>query len=488
MSAEAPSEVLRLDAVELVRRLKARELSCVELMEATLKRIDALNPTFNAIVALRGRDELLGEARAKDSGPAGGALFGLPLAVKDLAAAKGMPMTMGSPLLERFVPSEDSIFVERLRAAGAILIGKTNTPEFGLGSQTYNPVYGATRNAYDPALTAGGSSGGAAVALALKMVALSDGSDYGGSLRNPAGWNNVYALRPSIGRVPGDGREAWLPSMAVNGPMARNPADLALLLSVMAGHDPREPLSLAGDGGEFASPLRGLEKHVHIAWGADWNGAFPCEQGVLALCEQALKVFERIGCVVEPAVPDFSFDELWEAFVRLRCWQASANLAPYWNDPARRKFMKPEAQWEVECGAKLSAFDISAASAARTRFTHAMRRFLGGYDFLVLPTAQVFPFPVETHWPPEIAGRAMATYHEWMKCAVPASMMGGPAVAAPAGFDPRGRPMGIQIIGRNRAELDCLRLVAAYHEAARPDLQEPRAIRIRAASPANAIQ
>ncbi len=472
MSAEASSEVFRLDAVELVRRLKARELSCVELMEATLERIDTLNPTFNAIVALRGRDELLAEAKAKDSAPAGGALFGLPLAVKDLAAARGMRMTMGSPLLERFVPSEDSIFVERLRAAGAILIGKTNTPEFGLGSQTYNPVYGATRNAYDPALAAGGSSGGAAVALALRMVALSDGSDYGGSLRNPAGWNNVYGLRPSIGRVPGDGREAWLPSMGVNGPMARNPADLALLLSVMAGYDPREPLSLEGDGAEFAARLGEPRKALRIAWAADWNGAFPCEQGVLALCEQALKVFERLGYVVEPAVPDFSFDELWEAFVRLRCWQASANLLPYWNDPASRKLLKPEAQWEVECGAKLSAFDISAASAVRTRFTHAMRRFLGDYDFLVLPTAQVFPFPVETHWPQEIAGRRMATYHEWMKCAVPASMMGSPALAAPAGFDPRGLPMGIQIIGRHRAELDCLRLAAAYHEAARPDLSE----------------
>ena len=283
MSAEASSEVFRHDAVELVRRLKARELSCVELMEATLKQIDALNPTFNAIVALRSREECLAEAKAKDAGPTCGVLFGLPLAVKDLAAATGMRMTMGSPLLERFVPSEDSIFVERLRAAGAIFIGKTNTPEFGLGSQTYNPVHGATRNAYDPALTAGGSSGGAAVALALRMVALSDGSDYGGSLRNPAGWNNVYGLRPSIGRVPGDGREAWLPSMGVNGPMARNPVDLALLLSVMAGYDPREPLSLEGNGAEFAARLGEPRKALRIAWAADWNGAFPCEHGVLAV-------------------------------------------------------------------------------------------------------------------------------------------------------------------------------------------------------------
>jgi amidase len=474
MTPSVSSEVFRLDALDVVQRLRTRQLSCVELMDATLKRIDALNPTFNAIVARRSRDECLAEARTKDSGPASGALFGLPLAVKDLAAVKGIPMTMGSPLLQGFVPSEDSVFVERLRAAGAIIIGKTNTPEFGLGSQTFNPVYGATRNAYDPALTAGGSSGGAAVALALRMVALSDGSDYGGSLRNPAGWNGVYGFRPSIGRVPSDGREAWLPSMAVNGPMARNPADLALLLSVMAGYDQREPLSLAGDGREFAAPIRALKKGLRIAWAADWNGALPCEDGVLAVCEHALKVLERLGCVVEPAIPDLSFDELWEAFVRLRHWQASADLLPFWNDPAKRKLLKPEAQWEVECGSKLTAFDISAASSVRTRWTHTMQRFLGQYDFLVLPTAQVFPFSVETRWPASIAGRAMGTYHEWMKCVVPATMMGGPTLAAPAGFGQRGLPMGIQIIGPNRAELDCLSLAAAYHEAARPDLSESR--------------
>jgi amidase len=240
----------------------------------------------------------------------------------------------------------------------------------------------------------------------------------------------------------------------------------------MAGYDQREPLSLTGDGSEFAAPLGAPKKGLRIAWAADWNGALPCEDGVLAVCEQALKVFERLGCVVEPAIPDFSFDELWDAFVRLRHWQASANLLPFWNDPAKRKLLKPEAQWEVEHGLKLSAFDISAASATRTRWTHTMQRFLGQYDFLVLPTAQVFPFPVETHWPAAIAGRAMTTYHEWMKCVVPATMMGGPTLAAPAGFDPRGLPMGIQIIGRNRAELDCLSLGAAYHEAARPDLNE----------------
>jgi amidase len=476
MDPYSATNPLDLDANALLALLRGRELSCVELISATLDCVAALNPTFNAVIALRSRDTLLTEARQKDAESAKGVLFGLPIAIKDLSAAKGLPMTMGSPILKDFMPPEDSIFVERLRAAGAIVIGKTNTPEFGLGSQTYNLLHGATRNAYEPRLTAGGSSGGAAVALALGMLALADGSDYGGSLRNPAGWNNVYGLRPSIGRVPNDGRDGWLPSMGVNGPMARNPSDLAVLLSVMAGHDLREPLSLEGDGSAFAASLANDPKGTRIAWAADWNGALPCEPGVLDVCEQALKTFESLGCSVVPAVPEFSLDALWDAWVTLRHWQVGANLAPFWNDPALRSKLKPEAQWEVELGAKLSAFDISAASATRTRWSHALTGFFERYDFLVLPTAQVFPFAVEIHWPNEIAGTRMTTYHEWMKCVVPGTMSGGPTLAAPAGFDARGLPMGLQLIGRNRAELACLRLAWAYHEAARPDRRRPRAI------------
>ena len=476
MPSPSANNPLDLDAVALLALLRERKLSAAELMAATLDWIAALNPSFNAIIALRDRDGLMAEARRKDAGAPEGALFGLPLAIKDLSAAKGLPMTMGSPLLKAFVADADSIFVERLRAAGAIFIGKTNTPEFGLGSQTYNPLHGATRNAYDPALTSGGSSGGAAVALALRMLALADGSDYGGSLRNPAGWNNVYGLRPSIGRVPNDGREAWLPSMGVNGPMACNPSDLALMLSVMAGYDAREPLSCEGDGGACAGPLANDPRGVRIAWAADWNSALPCEPGVLEVCEQALKTFESLGCVVEPAVPDFPLDALWEAWVTLRHWQVGANLAPFWNNPALRGQMKPEAQWEVERGAGLSAFDVSAASAVRTRWTHALAAFFERHDFLILPTAQVFPFPVETHWPAEIAGQPLRSYHEWMKCVAPATMAGGPALGAPAGFDSRGRPMGIQIIGPNRAELACLRLAWAYHRASGLEAIRPSAL------------
>jgi amidase len=458
------ADLLDLDAVALALALRSRKVPCVELMRATLDRIEALNPVFNSIIALRDPEALIAEARERDGEPARGPLHGVPIAVKDLAAAKGLPMTMGSPILEDFVADADSIFVERLRAAGALIIGKTNTPEFGLGSQTYNPVHGPTRNAYDPALTAGGSSGGAAVALALRMLPIADGSDYGGSLRNPAGWNNVYGFRPSIGRVPSDGRDVWQPSMGVNGPMARNPADLALMLSVMAGYDPRDPLSF-GDGNAFAAPLESDVRGLRVAWLGDWDGALPCEAGVLAVCEEALKTFEAIGCVVERAAPDFSLDALWRAWVTLRHWHVASALAPIADTPAKRALLKPEAAWEANEGAKLRASDISAASAVRTHWHHALLAFFARYDFLMLPTAQVFPFPVEIHWPAEIAGRRMGTYHEWMKCVVPATMAGGPALAAPAGFNEEGLPIGVQIIGRNRDELGCLRLAWAYDKA-----------------------
>jgi amidase len=375
------SELLDLNAVALSSALRSRKASCAELMSATLDRIEALNPAFNAIVALRDRQALLAEARMRDAEPARGPLHGFPLAVKDLSAAKGLPMTMGSPILKDFVADADSIFVERLRAAGAVIIGKTNTPEFGLGSQTFNPVYGPTRNAYDPALTAGGSSGGAAVALALRMLPVADGSDYGGSLRNPAGWNNVYGFRPSIGRVPNDGREVWLPSMGVNGPMARNPADLALMLSVMAGYDPREPLSIAGEGSEFAAPLESDVKGQRIAWAGDWGGALPYETGVLEICEQALKTFEALGCPVEHAAPDFSLEALWRAWVTLRSWQVASVLAPLADSPAARALLKPEAAWEIDECSKLSASDLSSASAVRTRWHHAVLAFFQRYDF-----------------------------------------------------------------------------------------------------------
>ncbi len=467
--ATPASDIVMMDAVALAGAIRARQVSCVEVMTAYLDHIEKLNPKVNAIVALQDRAGLLAQARERDAqlarGDAVGPLHGLPQAVKDLTPVMGIPMTQGSPILKDFMPPADSVLAERLRKAGAIMIGKTNTPEFGLGSHTYNPVYGATRNPYDLTRSAGGSSGGAAVALALRMLPVADGTDYGGSLRNPAGWNNVFGFRTSFGRVPADGRDAWLPSMGVGGPMARNVADLALLLSVQAGYDARAPLSLEGDGTIFRGPLAADLRGKRIAWVGDYGGHVPYEPGVLDVCMAALKVFESFGCVVEEAQPDYPIEAVWHAFVRLRAWQTGGTLLAFYNDPAKRALMKPEAIYEVESGFKLSAYDITAASAVRSEWYHAVRRFFERYDYFIVPTAQLFPFDIDTLWPREIAGRKMETYHEWMKGVLPVTMAGSPALAVPAGFGERGLPIGIQIVGPNHAELACLQLAYAYDTA-----------------------
>ena len=468
-AAIRPSELVMMDAVGLASAIRSRKVSCVEVMTAYLDHIEKLNPKVNAIVALEDRAALLAQSHERDTqlarGELMGPLHGLPHAVKDLAAVNGIRMTLGSPILKDFVPSADSIMVERLRRAGAIFIGKTNTPEFGLGSHTYNPVYGITRNAYDQSRSAGGSSGGAAVSLALRMLPVADGSDYGGSLRNPAGWNNVFGFRTSYGLVPPDARDVWLPSMGVVGPMARNVADLALLLSVQAGYDARVPLSMAGDGTRFQGRLEKDFRGKRLAWAGDFKGYLPFEPGVLDVCKGALKTFDSMGCIVEEAQPDYSIEAVWRAWLRLRAWQSGGGLLAYYNDPAKRALMKPEAIFEVESGLKLTAFDVTAASVVRTEWYQAVRRFFERYDYFILPTAQVFPFDAESHWPQEIAGKKMETYHEWMKCVLPITMSGCPALAAPAGFNDAGLPIGIQIVGPNQADLTCLQLAYAYDTA-----------------------
>jgi len=460
------NDIVTLDATTLAAAIHTRKVSCVEVMAAYLDHIAAVNPQVNAIVALQDRDALLAQARERDDqlahGESMGPLHGFPHAVKDLQAVKGIRTTQGSPILKDFVPAADSLMVERLRKAGAIFIGKTNAPEFGLGSHTYNPVYGITRNAYDPAKSAGGSSGGAAVSLALRMLPVADGSDYGGSLRNPSGWNNVMGFRTSIGRIPYDSRDTWLPTMSVTGPMARNVTDLAMLLSVQAGYDARVPLSLDGDGSVFQRRLDGSFKGTRIAWVGDFKGHTPCEPKIIEVCRKAARSFESLGCTVEEAIPEFDLDAVWKAVIRLRAWQSGGTLLAFYQDPAKRALLKPEAVYEIETGLKQSAYEITAASVVRNDWTQAVRRFFERYDYFIAPTAQVFPFDVAQHWPQEIAGLKMQTYHEWMKAALLITMCGSPALAVPAGFNDQGLPIGIQLVGPNRQEFNLLRLAFAY--------------------------
>jgi amidase len=469
-------DYLECDAKELAGVIAAQDLSAEDLMAATLDRIEALNPRFNAIVALRDRETLLSEAREKDEAVRRGAplgpLHGLPIAIKELVDVQGLPTTAGFLPLKGTIAGKDGLMTARIRSTGALIIGKTNVPEFGMGSYSFNPVYGATHNAYDERLSAGGSSSGAAVALALRMLSIADGSDFGGSLRNPAGWNNVYGFRPSAGVTPREEPDAWTSSMLVLGPMARSVEDLALLLSVQAGYDELAPLSLAGDGSEFLQPLGSNPKGKRIAWLGDWGGAMPCEPGVLDLARSAMAVLENLGCVVEEARPDFVFEELWRAFVTLRQWH-NAPLLDLYREPHTRALLPEAALSEVENGLKLSAYDVARAAQARTRWSHALLPFFARYDAFALPTAQVFAFDVDSRYPTEIAGRRMTSYHEWMRSAVPAAMAGAPAVALPAGFDSAGRAMGVQLVGRPRDDLGILKLAHAYDLATRWPRRRP---------------
>ncbi len=463
-------ELVRMSAAELSRTIKTRRASCREVMTAFLDHIERLNPKVNAIVSLQERGALLDQASERDAqlarGEDMGWMHGLPHAVKDLAATAGIRTTSGSELMDG-IPAEDDLFVRRMRRCGAIFIGKTNTPEFGLGSQTYNAVFGTTRNAYDPSRTAGGSSGGAAVSLALRMQPVADGSDMMGSLRNPAAFNNVFGFRPSYGRVPYTGGELFVEQLSVDGPMGRSVTDVALLLSVMAGPHAGFPASIEQDPSRFAEPLKRDVGGARLAWLGDLDGHLALEPGVRELCEGAFPVFRDIGCSVEPARLDYPPEKLWESWLTLRHWLNASYLAPLYADPARRRRMKPEARWEVEGGLGLTAREIYAASEARSDAYRALQRLFEHYDFLLLPSAQVFPFDAETHWPKSIDGRQMDTYHRWMEVVVPASLAGCPVISVPVGFQREQLPMGLQIIGRNHADLSVLQLAHAYDEATR---------------------
>jgi amidase len=463
------NEITALDAVALSHAIKTRRVSCVEVMNAYLDRIERLNPRVNAIVSMRDREPLVTEARERDAelgrGQSRGWMHGFPHALKDLEQTAGIRTTLGSPIFKNFIPRNDAIIVERIKRAGAVIIGKTNVPEFGLGSQSYNQVFGTTLNPYDTSKTCGGSSGGAAVALALRMAPVADGSDHGGSLRNPAAFNNVFGFRTAFGRVPSDIPEVFMPSLSVHGPMARNIPDLANLLAVIAGYDARVPLSIREDPAKFLAPLERNFEGTRIAWSGDFAGYLSFEPGVLELCDRAVKTFADLGCVVEEAAPDFPIEEVWRNWLKIRAWQVCALLKAPYNDPERRAMLKPEARWEVERGLEISAAEIAEASIVRTRWYQAVRAMFEKYDYWILPAGQVFPFDATTHWPNEINGRAMDTYHRWMEVMIPVTMSGCPSLAAPAGFNPRGLPMGIQIVAPNHGEFACLQLAHAYDEA-----------------------
>jgi amidase len=459
------TELVAMDAIALSQAITVKSVSCREVMTAFLDQIEQFNPKVNAIVSLRPRDALLAEADERDrelsQGRHRGWMHGFPHAVKDLAPARGLRTTWGSPLLQ-MVPSEDAIFVERIRQNGAIIIGKTNVAELGMGSQSYNPIFGTTLNPYDLSKTAGGSSGGAAAALAFRMLPVADGSDMMGSLRNPAAYNNIFALRPSYGRVPSAEVELFFGQLSVVGPMARTVADLALLLSVMAGPDARMPASIEEDPNVFTHNLERDLHGVRVGWLRDYGGYLQTEPGVIEICESGLRKLESLGCNVDEVELGFAPESMWHVWVTLRQWLIAGNLGALYNDPAKRAQMKPEAIWEIDNGLKLSGGKIYRASLARSEIYRAVLKLFDTYEFLALPSAQVFPFDANTCWPRTINGVAMDTYHRWMEVVILCSLLGFPAVAMPVGFSSAGMPMGMQIIAQRNADVSALQLAYAY--------------------------
>ncbi|MFJ2738311.1 amidase [Streptomyces sp. NPDC087440] len=452
------------DATDLAARIRRRELSAREVVQAHLDRIAQVNPVINAIVTLDAEGALAAAAAADEHlarGGEPGPLHGLPIAFKDTHLTRGMRTTHGSPLHATDVPDRDELLVERIQAAGAIRIGKTNVPEFAAGSHTYNPVFGTTRNPYDPTRSAGGSSGGAAAALAAGLQALADGSDMGGSLRNPASFCNVVGLRPTPGRVPTEtGGNLW-DTLAVAGPMGRTVADTALLLSVMAGPDPRSPISLDEPGSAFRTVRERDLTGLRVAWAPDLGGRVPVDPEVLAVLEPQLAVFERLGCRIEEACPELDAAE--DVFRTLRAHEFALGLGETLD--ASPGALKSSIVWNVEEGRRLTGPDVARATAAHSRLHLAAVDFFSRYDILLAPVSQVVPFDAELECPQIIAGQPQHTYLDWMRSAYFVSVLGAPALSVPAGFTPGGLPVGVQIVGAPRAERTVLEVGAAYEAA-----------------------
>ena len=468
-SSASRDELCDLSAIELAARIRRKQVSAREVMTAHLARIERLNPRVNAMVTLVA-DRAMGDAGRADEltakgGPLG-VLHGLPVAHKDLVETAGIRTTKGSPFYRDTVPTRDALIITRMRAAGAITCGKTNTPEFGAGSQTFNTVFGATRNPYDLTKTCGGSSGGAAVALACGMVPIADGSDTGGSLRNPAAFCNVVGIRPSPGRVPRETND-WSP-LSVSGPMARSVADVALFLSVLAGPDPRSPLSIQEDGARFRGRLERSFKGVRVAW---WKGlgGIPFEPDVRAVVDANRNVFESLGCGVEESEPDFAGVD--EAFAVLRYAANYTQYAPLVRQ--RPEWVKDTVKYEVAQAEKLTAADVGRALTRQTRMYEQSRQLFEKYDYFVLPVTQVAPFDIDVPYPTSIAGTPMTSYIDWMRSCWYVSFMSNPAISVPAGFTSAGLPVGIQIVGRHRDEWSVLQIAHAFEQATQHGKRRP---------------
>jgi amidase len=465
-------DITSLYADALSALIHRREISCREVMAAYLNRINKINPIYNAIVNIADEDLLLDQADTCDvelqNGQSRGWLHGIPQAIKDAASSSGFPTTLGSPLLQDAMAKTDTLMVSRMKATGCIVIGKTNMPELGLGSNTFNEVFGATRNAWDTDVSAGGSSGGTAVALSQRMLPVADGSDFMGSLRNPAAWNHVFGMRPSQGRIPlGPGNDVFLSQLVTEGPMARNVKDLSKLLEIQSGFDPRLPLSLssqfhARDSQTKAEDLKGLR----IGWLGDLSGHLATEGGILEICEKALHRMASAGAIVTPMALGFDTNKLWECWLSWRRALVGPRVTALMGFANAREHIKPEALWEFDHAQGMSYTQFSQASQTRTSFYHHMLQlFQTQVDVIAMPVVQTWPFAIEKRWPTHIGNRKMDTYHRWMESTIYATLAGLPAISVPAGFHPKHTwPMGLQLIGPPQGDSFLLKVAAAYED------------------------
>ncbi len=465
-------EICFADATVLVENLRRKKTSAVEVMKAHLAMIERVNPKVNAMVTMVGEEQLLEQARAADDALAKGnwlgPLHGMPIGVKDLHPTKGIRTTYGSPLFKDDIPKEDCLLVEREKKAGGIVIGKTNVPEFGLGSQTFNKVFGATKNPYDVTKTCGGSTGGGAVAVVCGMAPLADGSDYGGSLRNPPNFCRCVGLRPSPGRVPNTPVGLAWQSFSVNGGVARNVKDLAYFLSVLAGPDERIPISIEQPESLFSLRLEGRSfKGARVAMFRDMG--LPWEPEVKEAVRAQGKVFESLGCTVEEAEPDFR--DANECFLSWRHWIMEANFGDL--IATKGDQLNEYVHWHVEEGRKLTGPYLSRLEMKRSALYQRVRAFLDKYEFFVLPVNQVLPFDVTQHYPTEINGVKMENYVAWMKSASYISAVGNPAASVPCADSKSGLPIGLQIVGRNHDDWGVLQMAYAFEQARNLEKRRP---------------
>ncbi len=461
VASSAADELCMLTATDLASRIRRKQVSARDVMAAHLARIERVNPKINAIVTLVADRAMADAAKADEQqakGAALGPLHGLPVAHKDLVNTAGIRTTFGSPYYKDNVPTRDALIVTRIRNAGAITVGKTNTPEFGAGSNTFNPVFGATHNGFNLVKTVGGSSGGAAAALTNSMVPLAGGSDTGGSLRNPAAFNNIVGFRPSPGRVTDDDG-SWSP-LSTGGPMARTVADVALFLSTIVGPHSPDPLAISEDGARFRAPLGRTFKGVRVAWFKDLGG-IPFESEITRVVNANRKVFEDLGCVVEQAEPDFAGVD--EAFPILRHLSYHSSYAALARE--RPDLFKDTVKWEIAEAERQTGADVARAAARQARMYTQSHDFFEKYEYFVLPVTQVEPFDITTEYPTTVAGVKMPTYIDWMRSCWYVTFMANPAISVPAGFSASGLPVGLQIVGRHRGDWSVLQMAHAFEQA-----------------------